>query len=130
MELKNEKLCSSVEYMKCYDPSTWLEERPAPLISMLRVITDLDLKDEKFKLKMAILVEHVYSCLHERLVLPFLFRQNLLMYSFSRSRALVDVFNAFLPAGAHTYSSNWLTENSKEPIPFPEGFVHVIFDNE
>ena len=64
------------------------------------------------------------------MALSLSFRYNILTYSFSHSRSLIDANNNFLPAGSNTYLTNWLTKNTENKIPFLDGLIKVVFDNE
>ena len=96
--LKDESSIKNIDYMLGYDADEWLKDRPANLLSFLEKLTNTDVEDQDSKLKIAFLVEHLYSCINDRLVLPFSFRQNLLFYSFSRSRRSKFFFRRRLPA--------------------------------
>ena len=97
---------------------------------MLEKLTNNTINNDHGCFIIAYLIEQLYSSQDEKLVLPLSFRHNILTYSFSHSRSLINTINSFLPAGSKTYLTNWLTKNAENEIPFPEGLIKVVFDNE
>ena len=43
---------------------------------------------------------------------------------------MVTLNGATKPAETYSYLSNWLSEQSKDELEFPEGVVRCLFDNE
>ena len=97
---------------------------------MLEKLTSNTINNDHSCFIIAYLIKQLYSSQNEKLVLPLSFRHNILTYSFSHSRSLINTINSFLPAGSKTYLTNWLTKNAENEIPFPEGLIKVVFDNE
>ena len=129
-KLWQNKSCTKAVYLVNYKPSNWIKERPLPLIKLLEKLTNNTINNDHCCLRIAYLIDQLYSSRNDRLVLPFSFRHNILKYSFSHSRSLIDANNSFLPAGSNTYLTNWLTKNAENEIPFPDGLIKVVFDNE
>ena len=53
-----------------------------------------------------------------------------LTYWLSSSKLLVNLNGATKPARTYFYLTNWLSEQSKDEVEFPQGVVHCLFDNE
>ena len=129
-KLWKDKSFTKADYLVNYKPSNWIKERPLPLIKLLEKLTNNTINNDHGCFIIAYLIEQLYSSQDEKLVLPLSFRHNILTYSFSHSRSLINAINSFLPAGSKTYLTNWLTKNAENEIPFPEGLIKVVFDNE
>ena len=76
------------------------------------------------------MIEQVYGARNKRLILPQSFRHNLVAYSLSGSKLLLELNNSSMPCGSYTYLKNWLENNAKNEIPFPDVDVRVVFNNE
>ena len=112
-KLWKDKSCTKADYLVNYKPSNWIKERPLPLIKLLEKPTNNTINNDHGCLGIAYLIEQLYSSRNEKLVLPLSFRHNILTYSFSHSRSLIDANNSFFPAGSNTYLTNWLTKNAE-----------------
>ncbi len=91
-------------------------------------LLDLDPSDKQAAPAISRCIEHVYGVQNKRL--PTSFRESLLTYSLSSSKCLVNLNGATKPAGTYSYLTNWLSEQSKDELEFPEGVVRCLFDNE
>ena len=128
--LFREKFCSDAENITSYDAKNWLSERPKELVQLLFNVTGLkdEEKDSAFYINKCI--EQIYCARHERLVLLLAFKQNLLTYSLSNSKLLLNFSGRTMGGGSYTYLKNWLTEHSGQELTVPDGVVKVVFDNE
>ena len=81
-------------------------------------------------MKLVQCIEQIYCCRNKFLVLPQSFRQNLVTYSLSNSKLLVNMNGCTKPAGTYSYMSKWLSDHAQEEIKFPDGLVRFVFDNE
>ena len=124
------KLCSNIENVISYDSKTWLKERPNQLVNLLETLCKLDSNDNQSAFLIAKCIEQIYSCRNKHLILPNAFRQNLLTYSLSNSKLLVNFNAATTPAGSYSFLKKWLSELSNEEIKVPSGDVRIVFDNE
>ncbi len=79
---------------------------------------------------MAHSIEQIYSSQNKLLVLPASFCQNLLTYSLSGSKLLVNVNGSTTAAGLYQLLTNWRAEQAKNEIQFPTGVIRCMFDNE
>ena len=105
-----------------YSPSEWLLQRPQRLVG-------LDESPES-TIKLAHIIETMYSSMNKQLVLTWSFRHNIVAYSFSHSRQLIDYLNSLIPGGSYNTLTNWITDQGSDPIVFPPGDVRVVFDNQ
>ena len=96
--LFNEKFCFSAENLRTYDPVKWMNERLKELVSFLLDTCNMNENDDQAAIWINKCIEQIYSVRHERLVLPLAFKQNLLTYSLSNSKLLLN-FNGHIGAG-------------------------------
>ena len=131
--LYNDQSKCSFENLLSYDSENWLRNRPPELVELVRTIcgftsaTDQH-PNESFKIAKAI--EYIYGCRNTKLVLPLHFQENLMVYSFSRSKYLLQYNSKIDPAGSQDYISKWMYEQATSPPPVPTGIVRSVFDNE
>lgn len=128
--LYKERNCSDIKKLLCYDSTSWLNSRPQKLVELISTLTNLNPENDAAAMKISEIIECIYSCRNKRLVLPISLRSNLLTYSISNSKLLVNINNVQRPSGSYSYLCDWLSEHAKEEIEFPNGLVRVIFDNE
>ena len=129
-KLYKEKSCSSVEKVLTYCPKKWLEDRPKPIVECFAKLCNQDPSSEIGSYSIAKAIEQTYNARNSRLVLPLSFRHNLVSYSFTGSKQLVKLYSSSSPSGSYTFITNWLSQNAKIEITFPERTVRVVFDNE
>ena len=77
-KLWKDKSCTKADYLVNYKPSNWIKERPLPLIKLLEKLTNNSINNDHGCLRIACLIEQLYSSRNERLVLPLSFRHNIL----------------------------------------------------
>ena len=129
-KLFKNKSCSSVEKVVTYSPVQWLDERPTEIVNFFSKLCAKNPRESNDAFFIAKLIEQVYGLRNSRLVLPLSFRHNLVSYSLSGSKDLLRLNSSTFPSGSYTFVCNWLSDNAKKQILFPEGTVRVVFDNE
>ena len=129
-KLFKNKSCSSVEKVVTYSPVQWLDERPTEIVNFFSKLCAKNPRESNDAFFIAKLIEQVYGLRNSRLVLPLSFRHNLVSYSLSGSKDLLRLNSSTFPSGSYTFVCNWLSDNAKNQILFPEGTVRVVFDNE
>ena len=129
-KLYKEKSCSSVEKALTYYPKKWLEDRPKPIVECFAKLCNQDPSSEIGSYSIAKVIEQTYNTRNSRLVLPLSFRHNLVLYSLTGSKQLVKLYSSSSPSDSYTFITNWLSQNAKIEITFPERTVRVVFDNE
>ena len=109
----------------------WLSQRPPELIQFICSLCDFDLNTSKeSKLSVvAKIVELIYYSKNSKLVLPNHFMENVYAYSLTNCKTFCNYFGTRSPGGSYHYMSSWLNMQNNESIPFPEGLVKAIFDN-
>ena len=75
------------------------------------------------------LIEQIYDCRNQRLVMPLPFRENIVTYKKSNSPMLSTLKASSSPSDSYTYLSSWLNNAASKPIEFPQGLIRVVFDN-
>lgn len=130
-EMYNEKDKCSLSTLLGYSPEKWLSQRPKALVGLLRELCGYkDTMTGEESKKVAKCIELIYGCHNSKLVLPLSFQENLLVYSLCRSKQLVSYNSRMYPAGSSDFISKWLTDQSNQPVEFPNGLVRAVFDNE
>ena len=129
-QLYKKKSCFNVEKALTYCPIKWLEERPQLVVDCFSRLCKMEANSKPGAFWIAKSIEQVHKARNSRLVLPSHFRHNLISYTLTGSKQVVRLNSSTSPAGSYTFVSNWLTENAKNEIVFPESTVRVVFDNE
>ena len=129
--IKNSPNIKDIEDILCNNPRLWCDGRPKPLIQFISSVCGLDVESasEDKVVLIAKIVEIIYSCINNRLVLPNHFIENLLCYSLTNCKSFLNFMSTRSPGGGYTYITNWLRDQSKDPIKFPSGLVKCVFDN-
>ena len=89
-----------------YNPVKWMNERPKELVSFLLDICNMNENDDQAAIWINKCIEQIYSVRHKRLVLPLAFKQNLLTYSLSNSKLLLNFNGRTGAGGSYTYLKN------------------------
>ena len=129
-DIKESKL-KTIETVNNFNLKHWLSNRPKELIFLLCSICKVDINTasvSKVQL-IAKAVELLYYSMNSKLVLPSHFFENLLCYSLTNCKSYINFLGNRSPGGAYTFLCNWLKEQSKDPLKFPEGLVKSVFDN-
>ena len=69
---------------------------------------------------LAIIIELIYYCANSRTVFP---------NSFTNCKSCLSFLGSRSPWGAYMYVTNWLKQQSKEPLKYPKELVKSVFDN-
>ena len=113
-----------------YDGKIWLQKRPILLRSFLSTLLDLSPEQEEDVPQIINCIEQLYSTRNKLLILPMSFRQNLLAYSLSGRKLIMNMIGKTRPAGSCSFMKKWLANQAEEEIKFPDGLVRCVFDNE
>ena len=122
-----------VEYdaILSYDAKQWLSARPQHVVDVVRAMCGYSYPlNELEAFRVAKTLEIIYSCQHNRLVLPISFSENIFRYALSHSRTIVDYHSKADAGGSYTFLTNWLKNEAKHPISAPPGLLKVAIDNE
>ena len=112
-----------------HDVTSWVKQRPLELVQLLKTLCGLDESQESMY-KLAQIIEAMYGSINKKLILPGSFRHNIVAYSFSHSRQLIDYINSIMPASSYSTLTGWLSNEAKKEITFPKEDVRVVFDNQ
>lgn len=108
------------------DPAEWLQGK-APLIR--GIVTGLS--DSKTPtIAKVIAAEHLYGLVNRNFMAPFSFAKNVVSYSLTRSKILLDLNGKMHPGGRYSNMKVWLDNMALDLLPFPKGDVLVAFDND
>ena len=93
-------------------------------------MTGLSINDKKTKKLNAFshLIEQVLYTRNLNIVIPFSFKQNLLMYSVTNSKTEVKLRSTWESSGSYTTVHDILA-SKVEPISCPSGNIHQTIDN-
>ena len=127
--LYKERPCKDMSTLLKYDVKTWLKEGPTILKEHLMALCNLDNSDRSSFL-LAKMIEQIYACGNQKLVLPLAFRENIITYKMSNSPKLSALNGASKPSGSHTHLNQWLKQAGSRPLEIPPGLVWLVFDNE
>ena len=112
-----------------YDIQNWLCERLPRLTHYLKKLCSLGNSRKSLYLLMK-LIEQIYNCCNQQLVVPLLLRDNFVTYKKLNSPMLSTLKASSTPSGLYTCLSSWLNNAASKPIEFSQGLVRVVFDNE
>lgn len=127
---KSQGLLKDVNYLTSFNAINWSKERPSDLVKFLSSLLNLDPDNIKDAFLIAQIIDNMYGTQNQKLILPLSFQRNLLTYTLSHSRLLVDFSGACLPSGSYSYLNDWLSNIAKEPVKCPPGTIRIVFDNE
>ena len=113
-----------------YNVVEWLNQRPKEVVELFSRLCQTSADDKSGAYKIAKAIEQVYGARSSRLVLPLSFRHNLMAYSLSGSKLLVQLNASWMPGGSYSFIKSSLEQNAKNELAFPSGMVRVVFDNE
>lgn len=128
--LYHERPCSDIDKLISFNSRDWLIGRPKNLVKFLSLLCSLNLNNEIDVIKLCMIIEQMYGCINQRMILPNSFRNNLLTYSLSNSKLLVNFNGKCRPSGGYTFLKNWLANQAKDELKVPIGIVKIVFDNE
>lgn len=129
-KLRDAKI-KSVEEVLIHNPLNWCSKRPNPLDLLYPLCgVDKHSANENQILLISKIIENIYSCINSKIILPNHFVENLLCYSLTNCKSYLNFLASRSPRGGYTYICNWLRNQSKTPIEFPNGnLVKCVFDN-
>ena len=90
---------------------------------------DVNTATDKNLMKIIKVLELIYSCYNSKLILPMHFQDNVLLYSLTNSKTMVNYCNTFSPSGGYNFPSNWLNKLADKPISFPSRLSRAVSDN-
>lgn len=130
-DINNMESIKSIGEIKSYNSRKWLTQRPAPLLHLLCSICGIDINTASDKKLIIIskIIELIYCCTNGRKVLPNHFLENLLCYSFTNCKSYLSFLGNRSSGGSYSYITQWLKDQSKTPIAYPNGMVKSVFDN-
>ena len=113
-----------------FDARKRLQQQAVTLVIPVAHLRNIDVNTAADKKLMKIIktLELIYSCQNSKLILPMYFQDNLLLYSLTNSKTMVNYCNTFLPSGGYNFLSNWLSKLADKPISFPSGLARAVFD--
>ena len=128
---KKENKVENIKGILSHDPKKWCDKRPSSLINLLYSLCGIQMSSatDNQNILISKAVENIYSCISSKVVLPNHFVENLLCYSLTNCKSYLNFLANRTPGGGYSYISNWLRNQSKEPISFPIGLVKTVFDN-
>nr|XP_054753606.1 uncharacterized protein LOC129259335 [Lytechinus pictus] len=130
------------ESLLAHDSVEWLGSRNAVLSSFLCGLSDCDLNllakrtkeptkgSEKKVYGICKAVEQCYFNVNPKFVLPHSFKENILIYSVSKSKLLPDALGGVSPAGTYYRLRKWLDHRAYKELPPLNGDVVIAFDND
>ncbi|XP_041466282.1 uncharacterized protein LOC121416832 isoform X2 [Lytechinus variegatus] len=126
------------ESLLAHDSVEWLESRNAVLSSFLCGVSDCDLnllakrtkESEQKVYGVCKAVEQCYFNINPKCVLPHSFKENILIYSVSKSKLLPDALGGVSPAGTYYRLRKWLDHQAYHELPPLNGDVVIAFDND
>ena len=125
---------NDLNQLRHLSPEIILKQRPENLVKLIFSLCGISSaekrKDEKDYLIIAKIIELIYGVRNSRLVMPVSFCENIITYTATHSKKLVNYNAKVSPAGSYWFIENWLTSQAVEPVIFPEGMVRCLFDNE
>ena len=121
----------NIEDLLTFDTKQWCGKRPKPLIDFLYTVCglDIDTADHSQILAVSKSDENMYNCLNKKSIFPNHFVEQLLSYSLTNSKTFLNSMADRSPGGSYTYINNWLKNQTKDPLVFPNGLSKCVFDN-
>ena len=119
-----ERPCRGMNSLLSYDTQNLLRERPPTLTDHLKKLCCLGNSQKSLYLS-AKLIEQIYNCRNQRLVMSLLFRENIVTYKKSNSPTLSILKASSTPSGSYTYLSSWLNNAVSKPIDFSQRLIRV-----
>ena len=95
-----------------FDARKWLLQQSVSLVISVVHLCNIDVNTAAYEKLMKIIkiLELNYSCHNPKLILPMHFQDNVLLYSLTNSKTMVNYCNTFLPSGGYNFLSNWLNQ--------------------
>ena len=107
-------------------PQTWVHARNSILASAVNALANE--KTQPFQ--KAVSVDQLYSLVQPSFISPLMFASNLLAYSVTRSKLVLNIYGKFHPAGGITTARTWLNNLTMDVPQVPAGDILVAIDND
>ena len=126
--LSNEK---TMESLLCLEPSNYLAERNETLVGFFSGIcnSSLDEMTENKRFLLCKTVESVMNLSAGHLLLPFHFRESILLYSMTGSKVALSMLGSSGPHGGYKGIKLFLNNLTIKDAPNEDGDVVLVFDN-
>ena len=107
-------------------PHTWVHARNSILASAVNALANE--KTQPFQ--KAVSVDQLYSLVQPSFISPLMFASNLLAYSVTRRKLVLNIYGKFHPAGGITTARTWLNNLTMDVPQVPAGDILVAIDND
>lgn len=107
-------------------PCAWVHARNSILASAVNALANE--KTQPFQ--KAVSVDQLYSLVQPSFISPLMFASNLLAYSVTRSKLVLNIYGKFHPAGGITTARTWLNNLTMDVPQVPAGDILVAIDND
>ena len=117
----------NIDIIKNIDREAWLQRRNKVITAVVDGISDL----KTSHLQKCLAVEHLYflAC-SDQFVLPFSFLVDLLLFTITNSKLVLNLVSKILPGGSYPTVTGWRDSLASVPLPFPSGDCVAAFDND
>lgn len=119
----------SAEGLKKLDLETYFKSFDPSLCCLLEGFTSGKKRRDPDLYKKAKVAEYFVHLLHPNTILSLCFMENLLMYNATNSKQAVNLLGDSGPYGHYHAVKDWLSNQSMEPLPYPENDCVAKFDN-
>lgn len=119
----------SAEGLKKLDLETYFKSFDPSLCCLLEGFTSGKKRRDPDLYQKAKVAEYFVHLLHPNTILSLCFMENLLMYNATNSKQAVNLLGDSGPYGHYHAVKDWLSNQSMEPLPYPENDCIAIFDN-
>ena len=107
-------------------PHTWVHARNSILASAVNALANE--KTQPFQ--KAVSVDQLYSLVQPSFISPLMFASNLLAYSVTRSKLVLNIYGKLHPAGGITTARTWLNNLTMDVPQVPGGDILAAIDND
>lgn len=119
----------SAEGLKKLDLETYFKSFDPSLCCLLEGFTSGKKRRDPDLYKKAKVAEYFVHLLLPNTILSLCFMENLLMYNATNSKQAVNLLGDSGPYGHYHAVKDWLSNQSMEPLPYPENDCVAKFDN-
>ena len=114
-----------LEELMNIEPEEWFKERAPIIQGIVHQFSD----SKTPTIAKVVAAEHLYSLINRNLMSPFSFAKNVVSYSLTPSKRLIDLNGKMHPGGGYSTMKSWLANMALDLLPFPNGDALVAFDN-
>ena len=107
-------------------PHKWVHARNSILASAVNPLAN----EQTQPFQKAVSVHQLYSLVQPSFISPLMFASNLLAYSVTRSKLVLNIYGKFHPAGGITTARTWLNNLTMDVPQVPAGDILVAIDND